>query len=222
MRHHQTIGNNIPNNIQADTLVSVRLIVVSDGGAEDADVLEGAVELVGGRLLDAVDDIKAFRDFAKDSILSVQMGNAANSFVDFLHFWRQLYMGSGVETLLNLHQTGVVVYPTPYDIELAGGTAPFRIDSVALASHSHHSTTVEDLRQTEFGLNGVVVVTRTQSLSGLGMFAVQVASLYHEVLDDAMEEQGVVDVLLNEFQEVVTVLGRLVEECYTNVARGSL
>ena len=81
---------------------------------------------------------------------------------------------------------------------------------------------MEYLWQAEFSLNGVVIVARPQSLSGLGMLAVQVTALYHEVFDDTMEEQGIIDVFLDEFQEVVTMLGRLVEECYTDVARGGL
>ena len=172
--------------------------------------------------MDAVDHIEAFRDFAKDGVLAVQMGNAADGLVDLLHFGRQLYMGGSVQTFLNLHKTGVVVYPTPNNIELTGRAAPFRINSVALTGHSDHSTTVEELWQAEFSLNGVVVVARTQALSRLGMLAVQVTALYHEILDDTVEKQGIVDMLLDVLQEVVTMLGRLVEECNADVARGGL
>lgn len=150
------------------------------------------------------------------------MGYAANGLVDFLHFGRQRDVGSGVETFLNLGEAGVVVYTAPYDVELAGGAATLGVDAVTLASHRYHTATMEERGQAELGLDSVVVVARAQSLSGLCMLAVQVAGLYHEVLDDAMEQQGVVDVLLDEAQEVVAMLWRLVEKRYTNVARCGL
>ena len=75
-----------------------------------------------------------------------------------------------------------------------------------------------ELGQAELSLNGVVVVTRSQPLSRLGILAVQIATLYHEVLDNPVEEQRIIDMLLDELQEVVTMLRRLVEQRNTDVA----
>ena len=81
---------------------------------------------------------------------------------------------------------------------------------------------MEDLRQAELWLDGIVEVARTQQLAGLGVLAVQIAALNHEVLDDTMEKQGIVDVHADELQEIVAVQGCLVIEGQTDVALGSL
>ena len=224
MRHHQTIGNNIPNNIQADTLVSVRLIVVSDGGAENTDVLEGTVVGVGGRLLDAVDDIKAFRDFAKDGILSVEMGRAADGLIHLDHLWRQFHtaLGGRVKFLLDLRDLLILENLSPDDIELTGRRPPFRIHFVALPGHRHDTTTMEDLRQPELCLCGIVEIARTQQLSWFGMLAVGIATLNHKVLDNAMDEQRVIDAHLCDLQEVVACLWRLVIKGDADIACSGL
>lgn len=141
--------------------------------------------------------------------------------VDLDHLGCQLHrtLGDGVETLLHLRQDAVIgIHLAPDDIELAGRGATLGVLLVAFAGHGHGSPTVEYLRQTELRLLGVVEVARAESLSGFGMLAVGVAALDHEVLDDAVEEQRVVDAHLRQFQEVVAVLRRLVIEADADVA----
>ena len=50
------------------------------------------------------------------------------------------------------------------------------------------------------------------------MFAVGVATLNHEVLDDTMDEQRIIDAHLRDFQEIVAGLGRFVIQGDTDVA----
>ena len=54
------------------------------------------------------------------------------------------------------------------------------------------------------------------------MFAIGVAALDHEVLDDPMDEQGVIDAHLCNLQEVVTRQGRLVVKGDAEVASRGL
>ena len=49
------------------------------------------------------------------------------------------------------------------------------------------------------------------------MLTIGVTTLDHEVLDDAMDEQGVVDAHLRDLQEVVTRLWCLVVESDTDI-----
>jgi hypothetical protein len=81
---------------------------------------------------------------------------------------------------------------------------------------------MEELRKSEFWGKGVVEIARAESFARFGMFTVDVAALNHKVLDDAMEEQRVIDVHLGEFQKVVTVDGRLVVKGDADIARRGL
>ena len=54
------------------------------------------------------------------------------------------------------------------------------------------------------------------------MLAMLVTALYHKVFDDTVEEQRVVELRTDQFEEIVTVLGRLVVEGNANVALGGL
>ena len=198
--------------------------VLDDGGFQDADVLYGTVAPVGLRLLDHIDDVHTLNDFAEDGVLAVEMGCASLSLIDLLHLLRQFYaaVGSGIETFLGLGKRGAALDASPHDVELGGGRAHFRIDIIAFAGHRHGSATVEELRKSELRGKGVVEIARAEGFAWFGMFAVDVAALDHKVLDDAMEEQRVIDVHLGEFQEVVTMDGRLVVEGDADVARSGL
>ena len=69
---------------------------------------------------------------------------------------------------------------------------------------------MEDLRQAELCFGGIVEVATSQQLSWFGVFTVRITTLNHEILDDTMDEQRVIDTHLRDFQEVVTRLRRLV------------
>ena len=81
---------------------------------------------------------------------------------------------------------------------------------------------MEQLGQSELGFQGVVQLAAAQALSWFGVFALQVAGLYHEVADDSVEQQRVVCLLLDQLHEVVAVDGCLVVECNADVALGCL
>jgi hypothetical protein len=77
---------------------------------------------------------------------------------------------------------------------------------------------MEQLWQSELRLDGIDQFATTQSLTRLCMLAVQVATLYHEILDDPMEQQRVIHLHFHELHEIVTMKGRLVIEFYTDIA----
>ena len=70
---------------------NIRFIATSclsllDFGAENLDVLQGAVVAVGGDLLYGVDHLDALDDFAEDGVCAVQVGRAAVVHIIFLEF----------------------------------------------------------------------------------------------------------------------------------------
>ena len=74
----------------------------------------------------------------------------------------------------------------------------------------------------ELSLDGVVGTPLAQRHTRFCMTAVGVATLDHEVLDDTVEEQRVVELLIDEFQEVVAMTGCIVIERHENVSLGGL
>ena len=48
-----------------------------DAGSENADVIDGTVVVVGESLLDALDDVETFGDFAKHGVEAVELGSTA-------------------------------------------------------------------------------------------------------------------------------------------------
>lgn len=70
--------------------------------------------------------------------------------------------------------------------------------------------------------DSVVGSARSEHLPCWGVTTVWVAALYHEVLDDTVEERAVVVALTGQFEEVVAVARRVVIEAYKDVALGSL
>ena len=81
------------------------------------------------------------------------------------------------------------------------------------------------MQQTAFGreelrLDGVAIIALAQRCARFGMTAVGIATLDHKVLDDTVEEQRIVELLVDEFQEVVAMTGCIVEECQHDLACG--
>ena len=64
--------------ISPELLLALWLWLLDHRGFQNPNVLQRAVEGVGFALLDAVNDIKALGDVAKDSVLAIQMRGAAN------------------------------------------------------------------------------------------------------------------------------------------------
>lgn len=119
-------------------------------------------------------------------------------------------MCGSIKTLLHIGYRGLAEALAPDDIELTGRAAHPGIDGIALACHRYRSATVIELGQSEFGLDDIVEVACAESLSRLCMLAVDIARLNHEVADDAMEEQRVVDMHLDQLHEIIPMLGCLV------------
>ena len=164
--------------------------VDEDGGTEDAHIGQWAVVLVSCHLLNLVDDIEALQHLAKDGILAVEVGRAASSLVDVNHLGGELYtaVGEGVEALLYAADAHIVHLAAPDDIELAGAGAHVGVDIVGFPGGSDDATAVEDMGEAELGFGGVVEVASAKQLAWLGVLAVEVATLNHEVFDDTVEE----------------------------------
>lgn len=168
--------------------ISATTSLPDNGGAEDADIVDGTVVVVTDVTLYAVGYIHTLDDLAKDGVGAIKMRGATLA-------------GDDVE----LTGTG----------ELSG------VDIIALACSCDGAVTVADLGQ-YLGLELIAEVALAQQGSRLGMAAVRVATLDHEAGYDTVEQQRVVEVALDEFQEVVTMAGCLVVEGDAYVALGGL
>ena len=89
---------------------------------------------------------------------------------------------------------------------------------VGFAGGSQYTTAMENLRQAQFLFHCPVEVALTEELARKGILALGVATLYHEILDDAMEEQGVIYVEIHQFDEVVAMERCGVVEAQSDVA----
>ena len=195
----------------AETQPSKIVQLTNDSSPEDADVVDGAVVIVGLRLLDAVDDVEALGDFAEDGVLAVEVGHTALLTVEVeqLVGHGDTMVGLRLDLIANLIELLGGVGLSPDDIELTAAGTAFGILAVALACRRQRPTLV-GMQQTAFAreelsLDGIVGTPLAQRDTGFGMTAVGVATLNHEVLDDTVEEQRVVELLIDEFQEVVAM-----------------
>ena len=175
--------------------------------------------LVGGYLLDTVNHLKSLDYLAKNRVLTVKMGSAAYGLIDLCHLRGNLYLplGKRVKTLLHSRQTGIVPQFTPDDVELAGSRAALRVDIIRLAGCSHSSTAMEQLGQPELRFGGIIKFTCSQESPRFGMFAIKIATLHHKILNDAMEQQGVVELHAHHLQEIVTMLRCFIKQCNTDI-----
>ena len=107
------------------------------------------------------------------------------------------------------------------DVELAGAGEVAGVHVVALTGSSHRAVAMAQGGH-DLGLELVGQIALAEQRSRLSMAAVRVARLDHEAGYDAVEQQGVVEVALDELQEVVAVARRLVVEGDADVAFGGL
>ena len=110
----------------------------------------------------------------------------------------------------HLFQFSWFVRLSPNDVELASAAFAVRVHLVACSCRAQCSSLVEELRVYEFRGNSVVWSSHAEVLSSRSPFGVRVASLYHKVFDDTMEQRSVEIALLCEFHEVVTMTRSLV------------
>ena len=94
--------------------------IFGDGGFQNSDIFYRTVVLVCLNLLDLIHDIHSFDDFAKDSILSVEMGRATDGLVHLDHLWCQFHgaLSGRVKFLLDFRELLVLEDFSPDDIEL--------------------------------------------------------------------------------------------------------
>ena len=81
---------------------------------------------------------------------------------------------------------------------------------------------MEYLWQTKFLFNCPVEVALTEELARKGILALGVATLYHEILDDTMEQQRVIHVQVYQLYEVVAVEWGGVVETQPDIAGSCL
>ena len=191
---------------------------------QDADIIDGTVVGVGKDLLDALHDVETLGDLAKDGVLAIEMGRATHLAVGPEHLGGDV--GSAIGGLFYTLLDGLEVLGgvglTPDDIELATTGATLRVHPVALASHGQGATTMVVLGGAELGHQGIVQLASAQRGAWLGMTTRGVAALDHKTLDDAMKEERVVELLVDQLEEVVAMDGGVVVEHHADVALGGL
>lgn len=185
------------------------------------DVVDGAVVLVGGYFLYLLGNVHAFDDVAVDGVFAVEVGRAAVLLVVFEHLRRHL-IAFGFLLGAYFAEAGRAELLARDDVELGPATALLGVDIVGLACSCQGTACVVVVGQEELGCQAVGHVAVAQHLAGFCRAAVGVASLYHELVDDAMEEGAVVVAALGQLEEVVAVDGGLVEEGYADVTHGCL
>ncbi len=161
---------------------------------------------------------------AEDGVLAVEMGRAALLAVGPEHLGGNLRLAVGGSLHLladGLQLVGAVGLPPDY-VELTGAALTLRVGAVALARHGDGTSTVVVCGCAELGLQGVAQVAVAQQDARLGVAALGVAGLDHEVFYHTVEEQRVVEVLPDQLDEVVAVDGRVVEKDDAYVALGGL
>ena len=130
-------------------------------------------------------------------------------------------VGSGLHLVADLIELLGGVGLAPDDIELTTAGTAFGILAVALARCSQCPTTVRMEQMAvgieELSLDGIVGTPLAQRHARFSMTAVGIAALNHEVLDDAVEEQRIIELLVDEFQEIVAMTRRIVEERQNNL-----
>ena len=123
----------------------------------------------------------------------------------------------GVEFVELLGREGLA----PYYIELASAASALGIGTVAFAGCCQHSALVEMGRILDLGGQGVAWVTFSQKSARGSITGVRVATLYHEVCDDAMEEEIIEVAITSELEEVVAMEWGVVVEAQNYSPLGS-
>ena len=183
----------------------------------DDDILQGTIVLVGLHSLNGLDDFHSLDDLTKDCVLSVEMRSAATYDVVINHLRRQ------PDAFLCQHGAYLVevvfgLLLAIDNIELAAAACLLWVDIIGLSRCRQGTTPMIKVRQVELSRNEIARAPIAKHLPRLGIPAVRVASLYHEVLDAAVEERAFVEALPCKFEEIVTVQRRIVREDDADVA----
>ena len=143
------------------------------------------------------------------------MRRAADGFVDFAHFRRQLHAAAGavVKPFLDFVETGIVEDFAPDDIELHGGAALLGIHVIAFAGARQDAAAMEDaVFQPEFGRDRIVPIALAQQHARFGVLRIRIAALNHKVLNHTMEQERIKRPFRHQRPEIVAMQRRLVIE----------
>ena len=128
--------------------------VLFDRSLDNAHILYWAVIGIGLFLLYPVNNIKPVYHLAEHGIFSVQMGRSAYHLIVVRHemivFIAFFFPGRS-----HLVERGWSHLPAPDDLELTAAAAAFGIDIIAFTGSSYHATLVIQVRQAEFGRQGI-------------------------------------------------------------------
>lgn len=176
-----------------------------------ADVVEGAVVGVAGYGYEAVEHLQSGHDFAEHRVLVIELRGAAFGFVLGAPFGAEF----GAEALFPLVERLVRLRGACHNEKLAAARLPLRVHLIGQAGRRQGAAQV---RETNFGRNGVARPAAAEYGAGGCGFRVGVAALDHKVGDHAVEQQAVEKALCGQFEEIVAVPGRLVVQPYPDVA----
>ena len=154
-----------------------------------------------------IHNIQAFHYLHEYGISNIKMRYSPHRLVCLTHLGRKFHPISvyGVEPLLYLVEFLVGECLSPIKIEVSCTRLAIGIGIIRLACRSQHSAAVVYLRQAQFLFHGPVEVALTKKLPRLGILALGVATLYHEILYHSMEQQRVIHVQVNQPHKVVAV-----------------
>ena len=158
---------------------------------DDSDIFNRPVIGVGRYLLDGIYHIESGNDFAKDSILTVQVWRSSDCLIHITHFRSEFYptVCIAVNSFLNFIQTFVIKGFSPYNIELHCRTTLLWIHIVTFTSCCQHATTMEySFIEPKLCWYRVWSITFTKQNTGFSMFRIWIATLNHEITNHTMEE----------------------------------
>ena len=110
---------------------------------------------------------------------------------------------------------------SPSDIEITRRRGKLRVDVIPLTSSTELTTLVVILRIENFGWYRVGCV-KLLWLQWIDLAGRGVASLYHKVLDNSMEDATIIVATLYPFQKIIPVKRGVIVESHPNVAHRRL
>lgn len=205
--------------LSEDGVFAIECRRAADGGiCFDLGVGEGGggeclVDLSRDVVVDAVECFLVVCDACLEELLG-------EGFEELLFEFLPLHFG---EVFGEAFEFSFAEFLSLHDVELASAALLVGVYLVSFACRRECSLDVEVLFGEEFGGDGVSDVARAPEFAfGVGVLGVGVAALNHESLDDAVEEGVVEKLLVDEFEEVVAMERRVVEEDGGHVAEGCL
>ena len=164
-----------------------------------------------------IDDIKALDDLTKDRIVTIEMRRTTDG-------------GIGINLLLcqctahlTSHHLESVSRPhiALNNIELARRGSLGRVHLIGLTSGSQRTFFMDKARD-KFGRNGITKSTVAKHLTRFGIAGIRVTTLNHELIDNAMEQEVVIETLFYQLYKIVAMFWSLIIELDGHISVGSL